>query len=295
MRGSHPPTLLTLVRRTLREECAVQPGDHILIAVSGGGDSIALLHALARIGPALGIRLSAHAVDHGLREEAAGELDLAEGVAERCAVPFSRCTVQLKAGGNLQHRARQARYAALREAQAALGAHYIATAHHADDRAETVLMRLLRGAGPPGLAVLPARSGALLRPMIRARKHAVTAHLSRHKLPYALDPSNSDPRFFRTRVRRELMPVLESLAPAVVEHVNALADALVAGPPPVVVDGEGHSVPLGRAQLAALRRAVARNTRRTRIWLPGGRELTIDAKTGTYAVGGRSPKRKRSH
>jgi tRNA(Ile)-lysidine synthase len=70
MARSHPPTLLTSVRRTLREECGLGPHDHVLVAVSGGGDSLALLHALSRLGPELGLAVSAHGVDHGLRPEA---------------------------------------------------------------------------------------------------------------------------------------------------------------------------------------------------------------------------------
>lgn len=284
MARSHPPTLLTLVRRSLREECNVERGARVLVAVSGGGDSTALLHALARLAPELGIFVSAHAVDHGLRPEAAAELDLAESLAERLNVPFSRSKVTLEAGGNLQARARKARYRALHEARAAASATYIATAHHADDRAETLLMRMLRGAGPRGLAVLPPRSGILLRPLIRVRKATIALHLERHGLQFASDPSNENERFLRVRVRTELLPLLESMNPAVVEHLNALADALAAGPPPCVLDAQGKPVFLGRDQVRALRRASARNLRHARIWLAGGQELTIDEKTGGYRL-----------
>jgi tRNA(Ile)-lysidine synthase len=274
---------LTLVRRTLREECAVRAGEHVLVAVSGGGDSTALLHALSRLAPALDLHVSAHAVDHGLRAEAPGEIEQVRELAARLGVPFTISRVRV-AHGNLQAEARKARYAALRNAMREMGAHYVATAHHADDRAETVLLRLLRGAGPRGLAVLPARSGFLLRPMMRARKTAVRAHLERHGLLHASDPSNQDPRFLRTRVRRELLPLLESLEPAVVDHLNMLADALASGPPPEIVDANGEAVQLGRAQIATLRRAHAQRKGRFQIRLSGGRELTIDGKTGSYTV-----------
>ena len=152
---SHPPTLLTLATRTLSEECGLERGERILVAVSGGPDSMALLDVLARLGPKLGFDIVAHGVDHGLRPEAAAELDLAERNAAQLGVPFARTKVALKSGGNLQARARAVRYAALEEAASAHSATLIATAHHADDRAETVLLRLLRGSGPRGLAVLP--------------------------------------------------------------------------------------------------------------------------------------------
>ncbi len=291
MARSHPPTLLTLVRRTLTEECGVRAGEHILLAVSGGSDSTALLHALARLAPKLGLRVSAHAVDHGLRPEAAREIEGVRELALRTGVPFSCSRVHVERTGNLQAQARKARYAALREAMRAGGADYVATAHHADDRAETVLLRLLRGAGPRGLSVLPARSGFLLRPMMRVRKTAVLAHLARHQLVHATDPSNEDARFLRTRVRLELLPLLESMAPAIVDHLTTLADALASGPPPTIIDADGKVVSLGRAQIAALRRASARRSGLSRIRVAGGRELTIDANTGSYAVVGPAPER----
>jgi tRNA(Ile)-lysidine synthase TilS/MesJ len=134
----------------------------------------------------------------------------------------------LTPGGNLQARAREARYAALRAAAAAAGAPLIATAHHADDRAETVLLRLLRGSGARGLAVLPPRNGDLVRPFTKARRKDIEAHLARHGVAFARDPSNDDPRYGRARVRNEVLPLLETLSPGVVAHLNALADELAA-------------------------------------------------------------------
>src|SRR5450432_1559200 len=226
MTRSHPPTLLTLVNRTLREECRVQPGTRVLLALSGGGDSMALLHVLAVLRKKQGFFLSAHGVDHGLRPEACSELDRAAARCDELGVAFSRSALAVASGGNLQARAREARRAALFAAAEAAGSELIATAHHADDRAETVLIRLLRGSGPTGLAVLPPRSGIWIRPLCRARKSDVRLHLERHALVFAEDPSNDNRRFLRTRVRFELMPLLEQLSPQIAGHLCALADAL---------------------------------------------------------------------
>src|SRR5207245_1080427 len=117
-----------------------------------------LLHVLARLRAPVDFDLSAHGVDHGLRAEAARELDLAETLARSLEVPFARTRVDLAPGGNLQARARERRWRALEDAARAVGARAIATAHHADDRAETVLLRVLRGASAAALAVLPARA-----------------------------------------------------------------------------------------------------------------------------------------
>jgi tRNA(Ile)-lysidine synthase len=135
MRPSHPPTLITLARRTIRDAALLRPGERVLAAVSGGPDSMALLHVLARLRKSEGHELSAHGVDHGLRREAAAELDQAEGLATALGIPFTRTLVAVAPGGNLQARARAARYEALRQAAEQLGAAVIATGHHADDRA----------------------------------------------------------------------------------------------------------------------------------------------------------------
>jgi tRNA(Ile)-lysidine synthase len=91
-----------------------------------------------------------------------------------------------------------------------------------------MILRLLRGTGVRGLGVLPVRDGDRIRPMLRARRTDVEAHLARHGIPYRVDPSNRDPRFLRARVRSEVMPALERLSPRVVEHMCALADELCA-------------------------------------------------------------------
>jgi len=282
MGRSHPPTLIRLVERTLVEECGIRRGERILVAISGGGDSTALLHVLSILAPKLGVSLCAHGVDHGLRPEAARELDLAAESAARLGVPFARTAVDCAPGGNVQARARTARRNALEHAARKEHATRIATAHHADDRAETVLIRLLGGARPPALGVLPARDGAWIRPMIRARKADVSAHLGRHSIDFANDPSNLDRRFLRARIRMDVMPLLEELSPAIVEHLTALADELSGRALPDVVDAAGRPVRLRRAQLGALRRAVELN-RPVTVRISGGRELSFRPKASKNA------------
>jgi tRNA(Ile)-lysidine synthase len=221
---SHPPTLITLVRAALRRDDLVPRGSSVLVAVSGGPDSMALLHVLAGLRRDLGFGVFAHGVDHGLRTEATAELDMAAAFARKLDVPFGRTRVTVGGGANLQARARTARWEALHAAARSTGAVRIATGHHADDRAETLVMRILRGTTTRGLAVLPPREGERIRPMLRARRSDVDAHVRRHHVPHSLDPSNQDPRFLRVRVRQEILPVLERLNPRVVEHMYALAD-----------------------------------------------------------------------
>jgi tRNA(Ile)-lysidine synthase len=226
MPRTHPPTLITLARAALRDDALIPRGTVVLAAVSGGPDSTAMLHVLALLRSRLAFGLFAHGVDHGLRPEASAELDLVEAFARSLDVPFRRTQVKVQPGGNLQARARSARWDALKAAAVGVGAGRIATGHHADDRAETMLLRMLRGTGPRGLAVLPPRDGDRIRPLYRARRNDVLAHIARHHLPYAVDPSNCDPRYLRTRVRQELLPAMLRLSPRIVEHLCRLADEL---------------------------------------------------------------------
>ncbi|EYF04432.1 tRNA lysidine(34) synthetase TilS [Chondromyces apiculatus] len=258
---SHPPSLRRLAERLLRDEALLTRGDVVLCACSGGPDSTALLHVLALLQPRLGHRVLAHGVDHGLRPAASSELALAAALAARLDIPFAITRVDLAPGPNLQARARDARRTALAAAARAAGARAIATGHTADDRAETFLIRLLRGAGPRGLAVLPPSASLppepgldLIRPLLLARRSDVLAHLRRHDIPFADDPSNADPRFLRTRVRREVIPLLEELSPQLVQHLCALSDMLASDRP----DDPAPPLVLGRAQRLAAEKARKR-------------------------------------
>jgi tRNA(Ile)-lysidine synthase len=290
------PSLLTIARRALRGAVKLDRGASLLVAVSGGPDSMALLDVVGKLGPELGLTVLAHGIDHGLRDGAGAELDLAARLAERLGVPFGRTRVRVARGGNVQARARTARYAALADAATRAGATAIATAHHADDRAETFLIRLLRGAGPRGLAVLPPRSPLplnetleLVRPLLAARRADVLAHLDRQGIAFATDPSNADPRFVRTRVRRDLLPLMQALDPKIVEHLSTLADHI--GPR----DEPRSSLP--RATQLALEHLVRSGSDQARIWLPGGLVVTREARDteGAGTAGrARAPRRRKT-
>ena len=174
--------------------------------MSGGPDSLALLLLAAAALPGAVAALS---IDHGLRPEAPAEVALVERVCAALGVPFAPAKVALGAG-NLQAQARAARYAALARwaGENALGA--VATAHHIDDQAETLLMRLARGSGVPGLAgvravtVLPDSEITLIRPLLGFRKAELEAVVASAGIAPARDPSNADTAFDRVRVRQHL-------------------------------------------------------------------------------------------
>jgi tRNA(Ile)-lysidine synthase len=217
--------MLAQVRGTIAERRLFGRGDHVVVACSGGPDSVALAHVLGRLAPELGMSLVVASVDHGLRAEAPEEVAWVGRFAERLGLPFHPLKVRVGAGPSVQAAARQARYDALRTLAASLKARRIATGHTLDDQAETVLARVLRGAGVAGLGgIAPRRRDGVVRPLIDCTREQVRAHLRHHGLASLEDPSNTDPRFERARLRAGLLPLLAEEDPQVAVHLARLAD-----------------------------------------------------------------------
>jgi tRNA(Ile)-lysidine synthase len=189
---------------------------------------MALLHVLWEARERLGLELVVAGVDHGLRPAAAEELALVRARAEALGVSFSRLAVDVaggKRGPSWQDAARRARLAALEALAAKQGAHHIALGHQADDQAETVLFRIVRGTGLAGLAGIPYRRGPFIRPLLDVRRAEILRYLRRRSIPFVEDPSNADPRYARARIRHRLLPLLAGENPRVVEALVALAAA----------------------------------------------------------------------
>jgi tRNA(Ile)-lysidine synthase len=218
--------LVARVRRTLIDRAMLPSGARVIVAVSGGPDSTALLDVLARLaGERSFAVVAAVGVDHGLRPEAGSELDGAEAHARRIGVPFDRIGVTVGPRGSVAAAAREARYAALAEARIRWGATHVAVGHTQDDQAETVLARVLHGSGLRGLAgVDPARDDGVVRPLVDASRAAVLAYLADAGLGFATDPSNADPRFDRARIRSTVLPALTAESTEAAAHLAALAD-----------------------------------------------------------------------
>jgi tRNA(Ile)-lysidine synthase len=218
--------ITSTVRRTVRERALLSPGDHVLVACSGGPDSTALLHVLHRLRSELGVTLCVASIDHGLRPESTSEVERVGGFASALGVPFYSARVELvKEGASLQARARELRYGALQEVARARGAACIAVGHTQDDQAETVLARVLRGAGLRGLGGIEARrSDSVIRPLLDCRRADVRTYAVERQLPFVDDPSNHQRTFERVRIRHEVLPALAAEDPRVVEHLCALSD-----------------------------------------------------------------------
>ena len=210
----------------MRERALLSPGDHVLVACSGGPDSTTLLHVLHRLRSDLGITLCAASIDHGLRPESASEVEQVGAFARTLGVPFYETRVDLtREGVSIQARARKLRYRALREIAFSHSAARIAVGHTQDDQAETLLGRVLRGAGLRGLEGIEARrSDGVIRPLLDCRSSDVRAYAVERALPFVDDPSNHQRAFERVRIRHEVLPTLAAEDPRVVEHLCALSD-----------------------------------------------------------------------
>jgi tRNA(Ile)-lysidine synthase len=205
------------------ESLAIAPNAELVLAVSGGPDSMALLHGAAAAGR---WQLTVAHLDHALRPQSADEAAFVAGAAAALGQPFESRRTDVAAlaraeGRSIEDAAREARYRFLEDV-APDGA-LIVTAHTADDAAETVLLNLLRGSGLGGVRGIPARRGRIVRPLLAERRAMLRGLLDEAGIVYRLDPSNADPAFLRNRVRAELLPLLEELRPGAVERIGQFA------------------------------------------------------------------------
>ncbi len=205
------------VRETIREHAMVAPGDHVLVAASGGADSTALLLCLCRLSADLNISLTVGHLNHRIREaEADADEDFVRRMSSDLGLPFvsERVEVKLEAAAakrNLEDLARQRRYDFLSRTAQRVEANRIAVGHTMNDQAETILFRFIRGSGIEGLsAIHPVVDGLVIRPMLECSRAAILAYLKQREARYREDSSNKDIRHARNRIRRELLPYLEN-------------------------------------------------------------------------------------
>lgn len=217
------------LRRAVRESLdGLDPGALVLVALSGGADSLALAAAVAFEAPRGGRRAGAVIVDHGLQEASA---EVARRAAEQAhalgLAPVLREVVTVSAEGGPEAAARSARYRAFDDALTATGAAAILLGHTLDDQAETVLLRLARGAGAASLHGMAPVSGPLRRPLLGLRRETTRLACADQGLVPWNDPHNDDPRYSRVRVRNRVLPVLEDeLGPGVAQALARTAEQL---------------------------------------------------------------------
>jgi tRNA(Ile)-lysidine synthase len=217
------------VRRTIRRGKMAGPATRVVAAVSGGSDSVALVHLLRALDAAGELRLVALAhFNHQLRGEADADQRFCAAIAEALSLPFSTDSADVRALSVREHRsiedaARTARHAFLERARVEAAADVVALGHTRDDQAETFLLRLLRGAGSQGLGAMHPGNGRIIRPLLECRRDELIGHLGSLGASFVDDASNADLSIPRNRVRAELIPMLAArFNPSV---VDALADA----------------------------------------------------------------------
>jgi len=207
-------TIAHTFSKTVREHSLIRPGQTIVVAVSGGPDSLSLLHLTHALYP----ETTMHAVyvDHSLRpHESPAEQELIKAQCISMSVDLHVCTVDVPGtvaatGESVEACARRLRYEQLHAVMGSVGADAIAVGHTADDQAEEVLIRLIRGSGLKGLGGMDYQNGAIVRPLLDIDKSAIIDFLRDRAIPFCLDSTNDDKTFLRNRVRHDLLPLLEA-------------------------------------------------------------------------------------
>lgn len=217
----------------VRRQGLLARGDVVVTGVSGGPDSMALLHVLAALTADLGIAQIAVYVDHGLRpDEVEAEKLLIQEQAHSLGLVFRHIAVDVKAaarqrGLSIEHAARDLRYAFFEKIATDHGARKIVVAHTADDQAEEVLLRLIRGTGRAGLSGMKMiRAGKVIRPLLTTSKEKLLAYLEDRHLPFLIDSSNLERKYLRNRIRLDLLPDLQKLNPNISETLRQTAQVL---------------------------------------------------------------------
>lgn len=224
--------LLHKIKKTIQKHCLLSSGDRVVVAVSGGPDSVCLLSVLHALSGEFGLSLHVAHLDHMFRgKESADEAAFVAELARKLGIPATIGKIDVPAfcrerGFSAQAGARRVRYDFLSRVAEECGASRIATGHTATDQAETFLLRLVRGAGAAGLSGIPPRRENIVRPLLEATREEVLDYLRANGLDSVSDPSNEKPIYTRNRIRMEVLPVLKRFNPRIVETLSAEASLL---------------------------------------------------------------------
>jgi tRNA(Ile)-lysidine synthase len=278
--------LIAKVKETINTYRMLDRGDKVVVAVSGGPDSVCLLSVLHALAKDLELTLHVAHLDHRFRgEESAADARFVAGLAKELGIAATSESRDVplycaERGLSAQAGAREVRYAFLQQCAQATGARRLAVGHTANDQAETLLMRLVRGAGLSGLSAIPPVRENIIRPLIGATRNDVLAYLQEQGIDFRTDPSNEKPLYTRNRVRHEMLPVLERFNPRIIETLAAEAvllrdenEAVEATLPAAlqkVLSAEGEAVRIRREEFGRLLPALRRRILRKAIELVAG-------------------------
>lgn len=220
--------ILKKVAAFCQDEALFDDGDKIVVACSGGPDSLALLDILARLAPVYHLQLLVCYVHHGIRRAADEEVERVRQEAARRHCAFVCCHSNVPAVAAREHRSledagRDERYRLLRQEAKKWQARAIAVAHHRNDQAETVLLHVLRGSGLSGLKGMQPKRGDIIRPLLDLTRQEIDEYIEKQQLQPCHDETNDSDVFFRNRIRLHLLPYLKQYNPAIVADLNRLA------------------------------------------------------------------------
>jgi tRNA(Ile)-lysidine synthase len=224
--------LLGQVKTTIKKHSMLYEGDRVLIGLSGGPDSVCLLHALNNLKDEYKLALHAIYIDHGLRpDEIPAEIEFCKKFCETLGVPFITKSFDVKSyamdyGLNKQEAARELRYKAFDETSLEINASRIALAHNADDQAETFFMRILRGTGQRGLTGIPPVRGKIMRPLIEIERKDIEEFLDSISQSFMVDSSNLKKDYFRNWLRLAVMPEFKKQNPALVNTISRVCEII---------------------------------------------------------------------
>ncbi|MBP7216446.1 MAG: tRNA lysidine(34) synthetase TilS [Candidatus Omnitrophica bacterium] len=251
--------MIAKVKETIERYHLLQPHDTVIVAVSGGPDSVALLYALYALRKEYNLTLHVAHLDHQLRKQSVRDAVYVKRLAQKLGLPVTIATCRVGATvdkGSLEEAARNARLAFLCTLSKTIKSDAIALGHTLDDQAETVLMRIIRGAGLNGLlGILPYRvlyGCVIIRPLLKIRRYEIETFLKQNKIKPRLDQSNLTDKYFRNKIRHILLPLLEKkfnhnikgVLSATAEHIGADYDYLKQVVEKRMKGLKAHSLPL---------------------------------------------------
>lgn len=222
--------IINKVIETIKKYSMISEGDHILIALSGGQDSVCLLQILHKLKEEFKISLSAIYIDHRLRpEEIPLEMDFCKKLCHTLSIPFLTKSIDVlhfakTEGISRQEAARELRYKVFYETADEIKANKIALGHNRDDQTETVLIRLIRGSGTTGLSGIPPLRGKIIRPLIEVERAEIEALLDKLNIPFVIDSSNLTDRYLRNKIRHLIMPEIKKINPGVTKTISRTSD-----------------------------------------------------------------------
>ena len=232
MRRRSEADITKKVLKFILDENLIEEGDRIVVALSGGVDSVTLLHVLLELSDDLKISIVAAHLNHMLRKSSSRDEEFVKNLCEELGVELHVERIDVKSvwkgsGRSLEEVARQIRYDFLRKVKDRTGSSKIATAHHMDDLLETILYRLVRGTGPFGLIGMEPKSKDLIRPFLRLRRMEIEEYAKENGLKFVLDETNYDRSIPRNFIRHEIVPLLENLNPSISSSAYRLSKILL--------------------------------------------------------------------